>query len=360
MARRSDRSRRSKDAPRKPTLRENLWYWAKAIAAILILRAFIGEPYRIPSESMEDTLLVGDFLIVSKMHWGPRTPATIGIPFTPIYLPGVEFPQVRLPGFAEPERGDVVVFNYPAGTDVVLGTIPATVPIERRNPYIKRIVAVPGDTLAVLDKMVHINGVPVPLAPTMKQRWRVTANGDLRVSARQLDEIGVVFMQGTDVREGGIRRYDVLATPPAIEALRALEAVARVDPYLLDEAWADPLYGANPDHVPPRVVPAAGMTVPLTDATLPVYGEAITRHEGRDLERAPGGGFTIDGEPATSYTFEQDYYMAMGDFRDNSIDSRYWGFVPHSHLVGKALFTFLSFKGEFPFVRLERFFRPIP
>ena len=267
---------------------------------------------------------------------------------------------MRLPGFTEPERGDVAVFNYPAGTDVVRGTIPSTVPIERRAPYIKRLVAVPGDTMAVLDKVLHINGVPVPLGPTLKQRWRVTAAGDTRPNARQLEDVGVQFLPGTDVQSDGLRQYDVFATPPEVTALEALGAVARVEPYLLDEEWRDQLYGANPDHVPPRVVPTAGMTVPLTDATLPVYGEAITRHEGRDLERAVGGGFTVDGQPATSYTFRQDYYMAMGDFRDNSVDSRYWGFVPHSHLVGKATFTFLSFKGSFPFVRLERFFRPIP
>ena len=94
--------RRDRDRPPRPTFRETVWYWAKAIVAILILRAFVGEPFRIPSESMEDTLLVGDFLIVSKLHWGPRTPATLGIPVTGLYLPGLEIPQIRLPGFGEP------------------------------------------------------------------------------------------------------------------------------------------------------------------------------------------------------------------------------------------------------------------
>lgn len=309
---------------------------------------------------MEDTLLVGDFLIVSKLHWGPRTPATLGIPFTQVYLPGLELPQFRLPGYTEPERGDVVVFNYPASLDVERGTIPATVPIERRGPYIKRLVALPGDTVAVLDKVLHVNGSPVPLAETMKQRWRVTSTGTERPNARQLDEMSVMFLPGTDREVGGVRQYDVFASPPEVEALLALDNVESVEAFVLDESYADPTYAANPDHVAPRVVPAAGMTVDLTEATLAVYGEAITRHEGRRLERAPGGGFQIDGQAAASYTFEQDYYMAMGDFRDNSIDSRYWGFVPHSHLVGKAVFTFLSFKGEFPFVRPLRFFRAIP
>ena len=102
------------------------------------------------------------------------------------------------------------------------------------------------------------------------------------------------------------------------------------------------------------------MTVPLTAATWPVYEEVIRRYEGRTASVGTGGAFLVDGRPATAYTFRQDYFFARGDSRDNSVDSRFWGFVPERHIVGKALFTFLSFKGEFPFVRLERFFRPIP
>ena len=358
---RPSRSARRGDRPPRPTFRENVWYWVKAIVAILIVRAFIAEPYRIPSESMEDTLLVGDFLIVSKLHWGPRTPATLGVPVTGIYLPGLELPQVRLPGFTEPERGDVVVFNYPASEDVERGVIPASVPIERRSPYIKRIMALPGDTLAVLDKVLHINGRPVPLAPTMKQRWSVVSADGTRPNARQLEDLGVQLLRVTDRTENGVRVYDIYATPPEVEALEARPDIARIVPFVIDEGWADETYGANPDHVPPRVIPAAGLTVPLTARTVPVYAEAITRHEGRTLDVADDGGYLIDGAPAETYTFEQDYYLAMGDFRDNSIDSRYWGFVPHSHLVGKAVITFLSFERWLPPIpRLNRFFRPIP
>ena len=345
-------------------MKENLWFWAKAIVVILLLRTFIFEPFRIPSESMEDTLLVGDFLIVSKLHYGPRTPATLGVPFTRVYLPGLELPQTRLPGFSEPERGDVVVFNFPATVDVVRGQIPEDTPVERRDPYIKRIVGVPGDTLAVLDKTLHIGGEPVPLAATMKQRWRVTATGATRPNARRLAELGAVLLPGSDRREGSVlvepREYDVFATPVAVAALEALPEVARVAPFVLDEGWRDPVYGKNPDHVAPFVVPGRGTTVSLDERTLPTYAEAIVRHEGRDL-RAEGGAVLVDGEPATSYTFTQDYYVAMGDFRDNSIDSRYWGFVPETHLVGKALFTFLSFERYLPPIpRLRRFFQPIP
>ena len=362
---RAARARRARrDAPAKPTTEENVWFWIKALAIILIVRAFLFEPYRIPSESMEDTLLVGDFLIVSKVHWGPRTPNTIGIPFTPISIPGLRFPQTRLPGFTEPERGDVVVFNYPAAVDVERGAIPEDTPTERRAPYIKRLVAVPGDTLAVFDKVLHINGRPVPLAPTMKQRWRVYGTGATRANARQLAEEGVVLIPNSDRREGSAvvspREYDVYATPGAVRDLEARADVDRVEPFIWDERFSDQTFGANPDHVAPVVIPGEGVTVALTPRTIPQYAEAIERYEGRSVV-LEGDRIRIDGELADRYTFQQNYYFAMGDFRDNSVDSRYWGFVPETHLVGKAVMTFLSFERYLPPIpRLSRFFRPIP
>ena len=361
--RRKRREAKAKSAA-KPTLKENLWFWAKALTIILLLRAFIFEPYRIPSESMENTLLVGDFLIVSKLHYGPRTPNTIGIPFTRIYVPGLEFPQTRLPGFSEPQRGDVFVFNYPAAEDIERGSIPETVPIERRFPYIKRLMGLPGDTLAVLDKVLHINGEPIPLQPTMKQRWKVIASGGTRPNARQLEEMGIVLEVGSDRRQGSVlvepREYVVVASPADLEPFVARADVDRVEPYVLSETWRDDTFNANPDHVTPQVIPGAGVTVPLNARTLPLYAEVIQRYEGRDLQIVDGE-VRIDGQPATSYTFTQDYYFAMGDFRDNSVDSRWWGVVPETHLVGKAVFTFLSFRRWIPPIpRLNRFFRPIP
>ncbi len=356
------RTRRGDAAPTKPTFRENVWFWVKALAVILILRAFIFEPYRIPSESMENTLLVGDFLIVSKLHWGPRTPSTIGIPFTPIHVPGLTLPQTRLPGFTEPHRGDVAVFNYPASVDVERGRIPEALPVERRAPYIKRIMGVPGDTLAVYDAVLHINGSPVPLAPTMKRRWLVTSAASTRPNARQLEEMGVGF-DGDRVEGGAFvepREYYVTGTPVQMRALQARDDVARVEPFILDEGYRDGTYGINPHHVPPVLIPGEGITVPLNARTLPQYAEAIRRYEGHDL-RIEGDRVLIDGVTASSYTFAQDYYFAMGDFRDNSVDSRYWGFVPKTHLVGKATFTFLSFESYLPPIpRFSRFFRPIP
>ncbi len=352
-----------RDARPKPTFKENVRFYVKAIVIILVVRAFFVEPYRIPSESMEDTLLVGDFLIVSKLHYGARTPATLGIPVTGFYVPGLEIPQTRLPGFDDPDRGDVVVFNYPAARDVERGVIAESVPVERRAPYIKRIVAVPGDRVAVLDKVLHLNGQAVPLAPTLQQRWTVAGRGTTTPSAETLADLGVELLLGTArlAGEGGAVLYDVFASPPEVAALRARADVAAVEPFVLPEGYADPTFGVNPDHVPPRVVPGRGVRVRLSDATWAVYGDAIARYEHRTVTRTADGGFVVDGQPTDVYAFTQDYYFVMGDSRDNSVDGRYWGFVPETHLVGKALFTFLSFRSWLPPIpRLTRFFRPIP
>lgn len=352
-------------AKARSTARENLRFWVKAIVVILILRAFIFEPFRIPSESMEGTLLVGDFLIVSKLHYGARTPNTVGIPFTSVYLPGIELPQTRLPGFSRVQRGDVAVFNYPASQDVERGRIAEDVPVERRAPYIKRIVGVPGDTLAVLDKVLHIDGRPVPLAPTMKQRWRVTMTGPTPPSAAAFADLGVDLLGSGYPDSTGALVADVAATTAAARALDARPDVAGVVPFVLPEGSPQPMVypqgsGWNADQYGPVVVPGRGMTVLLTAATWPVYAEVIARYEGHTASVGAGGEYLVDGHAATRYTFAQNYYFAMGDSRDNSVDGRFWGFVPESHVVGKAVFTFLSFKGSFPFVRLERFFRPIP
>ena len=362
---RRDGRRPSPDAKPRPTARENVRFWIRAIVVILILRAFIFEPFRIPSESMEGTLLVGDFLIVSKLNYGARTPNTIGIPFTQLYLPGLELPQTRLPGFSEPQRGDVVVFNYPAAQDVERGAISEDVPVERRAPYIKRLVGVPGDTLAVLDKVLHIDGRPVPLAPTMKQRWRVTMTGAAPLSESVYQDLGADLFGSGFPDSTGVVSSDIAATPVAARTLDARPDVASVTPFVLPLGTPQMMVypqgsGWNADQYGPVVVPGRGMTVALTAATWPVYEEVIRRYEGHTTGLGTGNTFLVDGRAAATYTFAQNYYFAMGDSRDNSVDGRFWGFVPESHVVGRALFTFLSFKGSFPFVRLERFFRPIP
>lgn len=322
---------------KKEGWRETLRFWAWAILIIVLVRIFIFEPFRIPTPSMEKTLLVGDFLFVSKLHYGARTPSTLGIPFTGLYLRGLELPHTRLPGFADVERGDVAVFNYP----------PETGPVERRTPYIKRLVAVPGDTLRLVDKVLYVNGTRYPLTDEQMQHWRVTPAAGAAVPAARVRELGAETV-GTIPNSGHLV---VNATPEAAEAMRAWPYVAIVEPFSIPEGTSTGTMfpagsGFNRDNYGPLVVPRRGQTARLTPATWPALRDIIVRFEDRRAEALPDGTFRIDGEVTDTYTFEQDYYFAMGDNRDNSQDSRFWGFVPHDHLVGKAVLVFFSIDTE--------------
>ena len=314
--------------------RETLRFWAWAILIILVLRAFFFEPFRIPTPSMEKTLLVGDFLFVSKLHYGARTPNTVCVPFIgKPCVPGLELPQTRLPGFSDVERGDVAVFNYP----------PESGPVERKTPYIKRIVGLPGDTVLLLDKLLYVNGDRVDLAPTQEQNWVVTPNENVGIPRARLEEVGAELL-GTIP---GTNHVVVNGTPAAAEAVRSWPYVASVEGYAIPEGRTNgPMFpagsGFNRDTYGPLTVPAEGQTVALTPETWPTVEDIITRFEGHRAEVLPDGRFRIDGEITDTYTFEQDYYFAMGDNRDNSQDSRFWGFVPHDHLVGKAVLVFFS------------------
>jgi len=340
--RKSDRAKRSRrrDDKRKPDWRESARFWFWAILITLVLRAFIIEPYRIPTPSMERTLLVGDFLFVSKLHYGPRTPNTIGIPFTGVYLRGLTFPQTRLPGFTSVSRGDVAVFNYP----------PETGPIERRTPYIKRLVAMPGDKVLVLDKVLYVNEERYPLSQHQMQSWRVEPAAEQVLTPGLVRSTGAELL-GQDPNPRPRPAFVVNGTPAQAEVLEALPQVGDVHPHVLPEGqYTQGMFpaglGYNRDNYGPLVIPARGDEVQLTAETWSTYRDAIVRYERRSAEALPDGSFEIDGQPATTYTFEQDYYFALGDNRDNSEDSRFWGLVPHDHLVGKAVLVFFSLDFE--------------
>jgi signal peptidase I len=314
------------------------WFWA--IIITILVRAFLIEPYRIPTPSMEETLLVGDFLFVSKLHYGPRTPNTIGIPFTGIYLRGLELPTARVPGFTSARRGDVAVFNLP----------PETGPIERRTPYIKRLVGVPGDRLLLVDKVLYVNDVRYPLTGPQMQHWLVVPREGETITA------GALRAAGVDVVGQTPRPFPALvvnATVAQAQAAAALPAVSALEPMVMPEGATmmgafPPGLGFNRDNYGPIHVPRAGETVGLTPEAWATFGEIIRRHEGRRTEVLEGGGYRIDGEIVETYTFRHNYYFAMGDNRDNSEDSRFWGFVPESHLVGKAVLVFFSLDFERP------------
>lgn len=329
--------------------------WGEALffaaIVVLIVRTLFFDLFRIPTPSMEKNLLVGDYLFVSKLHYGTRLPLTLGVPFTSWHLPGVRFPYTRLPGFSDVERGDAIVFNYP----------PEQQPIDRKMHYIKRVIGMPGETLSVRDKVVHIDGEPLPLGTGMQQFWYVyKSDPRYRLPASRLRELGVSDRRPTQ-DESVVR---VLATRSAVEAMTAWPSVERVEPYIArDDAYSALMYppgrGYTPDNYGPIRIPVEGESVVLTGENWPVYEPVISRYEGHTTQRVGDDGFRIDGEPATTYTFTQDYFFAMGDNRDNSEDSRFWGFVPENHIVGKALFTYFSWDSESTLPRFGRIFRPI-
>jgi signal peptidase I len=335
--RRTDRQRRKGE---REGWRETVRFWFWAILIMVVVRAFLIEPYRIPSPSMEETLLVGDFLFVSKLHYGARTPNTIGVPFTGVYLRGVELPQTRLPGFSRVKRGDVAVFNYP----------PDPGPVERRTPYIKRLVGLPGDRVVLVDKVLYVNDERHPLTARQMQHWRVVPAEGQTISLTALRATGIELVGQVQRPEPA---YVVNATAREVETLRTVSGVGGVTPFSIPEGAltgeAFPLgSGFNRDNYGPLAVPRAGQTVTLTAENWPAYRDVIVRYEGQSAEALPDGSFRIAGASATEYTFGQDYYFAMGDNRDNSQDSRFWGFVPDDHLVGKAVLVFFSLDFERP------------
>ena len=319
---------------------------------VVIVRAFFFDMFRIPTPSMEKSLMVGDYLFVSKLHYGYRTPYTLGVPFTQLYLPGVRLPHTRLPGFSEVQRGDAIVFNYPADPH----------PVDRKMHYIKRVIGMPGDSLSIRDKVVHINGQPLPMMPTMQQQWNVYKTSPrVRLSKARLDDIGIDSAWALPSRNSNL--VQVTATKEAAESLARWPYVERVEPSIMERPVG---YGLFPegrsytrDNYGPIPVPREGETVKLTEKNWAVYGPVIRRYEGHAARYLGNGIFTIDGERTDTYTFKQDYFFAMGDNRDSSEDSRFWGYVPMSHVVGKAVMIYFSWDAEEMLPRFGRIFELI-
>lgn len=288
---------------------------------------------------MEDTLLVGDFLLVSKLHYGPRTPMTVGVPLTDIYVRGVTLPYLRLPGFTEVSQGDIVVFNWPV----------ENVPVDRKTHYIKRTVGLPGDTLEVREKRLFVNGERGPQSPTMQWEWRVEKEEDVVLPVTRLRSLGIEDWVNSAESPNSVR---MVMTDGSARTVAAWPYIESVEPAIANNpsAYRGEIYpggsGYTPDDYGPVHVPAQGETVRLTSENWPVYEPVITRFEGRQAERLGDERFAVDGEATETYTFEQDYYFMMGDNRDRSQDSRFWGFVPESHIVGKAFVIYFSWDSE--------------
>jgi signal peptidase I len=348
--------------PKKKKSKAREWFDAllfAVVAATLIRWAFM-EAFTIPTPSMERSLMVGDFLFVSKISYGARTPKTpLQLPLThqtiwftniPSYLTWLQLPQWRLPGLSEVERNDVVVFNYPIDP----------YPTDLKTNYIKRCVAVGGDTIEVRDTELYINGTKGDGPKDMQFAYIVKTNAAL--NANRLKEMGFrVSGQHPDIYTGqGENTYvihmnqdlaDRLRAKPfvkSVEIRRGEQGVGRADvfPQHKDFPW-------NEDHFGPLWVPQAGATIRLTRENVILYGKTIQSYEGVEEVDIKDEQLFIKGKKVEQYTFRQDYFFMMGDNRHNSLDSRFWGFVPEDHVVGKAAFIWLSIDSE------ESFFKKI-
>ena len=347
-----------------------------AVIAATLIRWLFFEAFTIPTPSMENSLLVGDFLFVSKLHYGTRTPKTpLQVPLThqtiwgtniPSYTDAIQLPQYRLPGFSEVKRGDVVVFNYPPELQH---------PVDLKTNYIKRCVGLPGDKLEVRDLQVFTNGIAMDNPPRMENEYFVattTAVNEEKVFKENgISEYHSYTESFNDTLPANDQQgYLVFTTVEIAAKLKAFDFVKNITLVKSLKEISEPmlypnstLFKWNRDNYGPVTVPKEGMTVSLTPENVAMYGTVIKSYEGNDDVIVDEKSVTIGGKAITSYTFKQDYYFMMGDNRHNSADSRYWGFVPMDHIVGKAVFVWMSIDPDptsfFNKIRWNRLFRVI-
>ena len=298
---------------------------------------------------MEQTLLTGDFLIVSKMNYGPRTPMTIGIPFTSIHIQGVTLPWFRVPGFQNIKRNDIVVFNYPVDA----------LAISQKTNYIKRAVGAPGDELEIREKVLYINGEPAEYRDTYEQLYTVTMRERLRLSESKVRLAGGSLLgsetPGTFVINMSPIVLREMETWPEIETIEPRMRPANAQDYRQSNFTFRRGMSGNQDHLPAFVIPYIGMELALDVDTWPVYRDVVERHEGNTVQITDDG-FVVNGELTSTYLVQRNYYFMMGDNRDNSEDSRHWGFVPDNHVIGKPAIVYFSWNHDRNLPRFNRVF----
>ena len=380
---------------------KTVYEWVNAVifatVVATLVHIFVFQMYVIPTSSMEKSLLIGDYLYVSKVTYGPQMPNTpLSFPFVHHTMPfsqtkksfseAIKWPYHRLKGLRPIRRNDVVVFNFPAGDTVLLENQSVTYydvlrsyeasfgkeegrrrlnaeytvisrPVDKRENYIKRCIALPGDSLEIRNGEAWINGQPQEPVPGLQYQYVVQTAAPFTQYA--LEKLGIREYSGN----GSV--YYMWITDEVAERLRGMKNVTMARRYCyapntdVVPQWDEPRW--SQDNYGPIWIPKRGATVALTPENLPLYERIITAYEGHTLEQRDGV-ILIDGAPADSYTFGMDYYWMMGDNRHNSADSRFWGFVPEDHIVGKASFVWLSLDADKSFpsnIRWERLFSKV-
>lgn len=388
-----------KEGEKRNTLLDWLDAVIFAVVFVTFINIFFFQAFKIPSSSMESSLLTGDHLFVSKLAFGPRIPQTpLTVPFTHNVIFGKESYSTliqndyrRLKGFRNVRRGDYVVFGFPDG-DTVLVKAPAedyyTVcrlygkdyavrsygpvvvrPSDKKDHYVKRCVAVAGDTLSIVNGQVYVNSEAQTVWPGVQTTYSVVTNGT-RINLKTLEKLGLNLselyfdesMPGYPQMPLTAEMLDQVRSCPNVVSIE--EQIDVYPPYYPDSylmlfpftenfRWTRDNYG-------PLWIPKAGETVKLDASVLPLYERIIRVYEGNDLDIDAEGRIYVNGTETDEYTFKQDYYFMMGDNRHNSLDSRYWGFVPEDHIVGRPAMIWLSTdrNRQFPHnVRWRRFFK---
>lgn len=389
-----------------------------ALVAVYFIHTFIFQNYQIPTSSLEKSLLVGDFLLVSKADYGPRIPMTpLSFPLvqhtfpilgTKSYIEKPQWEYRRLKGLSTLKRDDIVVFNFPTGDTVptkvnnpdyytlchlygrdAIWSQKATFgdivyrPVDRRENYVKRCVAIAGDTLKIVNNQIYINGKPQEQFAGIQFNYYIQTDGT-RLSENLYDKLGIsnedsdpnkseITNPNEIVYMGMDPKLPVYKLPLTQEMYTKLQHTSGITKMVIEPDIQTlqmpgnvfPLgYSAklkwDRDNYGPLYIPKKGATITLDSANLPIYERAISTYEHNKLEVKKGVIF-INGVKTNKYTFKMDYYWMMGDNRHNSADSRYWGFVPEDHIVGRPVFVWLSLnkdKGLFSGkIRWDRFFK---
>ena len=392
----------NRDLCKKSKTYRKVYEWVNsiifAVVVATLIHTYVFQLYVIPTSSMEKSLLVGDYLYVSKVAYGPKMPNTpISFPFVHHTMPmsttqksfceAVKWPYKRLAGFGNVERGDVVVFNFPAGDTVLLENQAVTYydilreyqsqfgkeegrkrlfsdftvitrPVDKRENYVKRCVAIPGDTVQIIDTKLYINGVEESGRENRQFLYSLQTTAPIHSSIFEQYNITEAAGNGST--------YEMPLNQGVADALSKMPTLVAMTQYVDKNSNPDifphsNLYDWNSDNFGKLWIPKRGATVELTEENLPLYERIISLYEANTLKIEDGKIF-INGKQTTTYTFKMDYYWMMGDNRHNSADSRFWGFVPEDHIVGRASMIFLSLDPNKSFpsnIRWDRMFKSV-